>query len=414
MPQELRQYRLTESQFADLELSVRDVALVRHMGKKMVSTQYWWGTAQDGEPEGGKSVIQLEASVDGRYRIKVMNMIGVIRLADSELYVTPKIPIEHFFYLAQRSTALPRTCDSTVLVEAGITFPEVLARWCLDAAEALLRQGLRLDYREMDDELSAVRGHVLPLPTTLDLLRGRPFATCRFDELSEDTPLNRVVRAACQQLSTLPFVAQLTRARARRVAYRFNCSALQPADLVLKPDRLARGYSRAWTLAALVLRSMAISLNAGNASGTTFLIRTPEVIEEGLRLLITDALPTVRVAKRRLLLGHSALSVNPDLTFDENCAVGDIKYREFSKDWNRSDLYQTVSFATAFRARHGIVVGFSRSLILETPPSISLGDVSVTALAWSIQPGHTSGQTAQAFMSAVQLWWSNIVFNIQR
>jgi 5-methylcytosine-specific restriction endonuclease McrBC regulatory subunit McrC len=69
-------------------------------------------------------------------------------------------------------------------------------RWFIDACERFLRFGLDRDYEHTIDNLSYAKGRIHVLSTSRSILTGRPIVRCEFDTFNEDTPLNRVLRAA--------------------------------------------------------------------------------------------------------------------------------------------------------------------------------------------------------------------------
>lgn len=98
---------------------------------------------------------------------------------------------------------------------------------------------------------------------------------------------------------------------------------------------------------------------AGTAPAWTFLIRTPELIEDAVRGILRRGLhDIVEVKKSGLQLMPSKLTLNPDLLFGD-AAIGDVKYTLLGPDWNRSYLYQAVTFATGFRLPRAGVFGFT-------------------------------------------------------
>lgn len=119
-----------------------------------------------------------------RYRITFRDVVGVVRLPNLQINVAPKISIAHFLYIVGHSEVVPRHSTAHVQVDQGTGFIEVLARWFLDAAERLMRNGLRKDYCEHTEELSEVRGSLDPCETALAAASGRAIAFCNFDELS--------------------------------------------------------------------------------------------------------------------------------------------------------------------------------------------------------------------------------------
>jgi hypothetical protein len=42
-------------------------------------------------------------------------------------------------------------------------------------------------------------------------------------------------------------------------------------------------------------------------------------------------------------------------------AIGDVKYKILTEDWSRTDLYQSIAFATAFNSPVGCVIGFAET-----------------------------------------------------
>src|ERR1700719_5262127 len=95
-------------------------------------------------------------------------------------------------------------------------------------------------------------------------------------------------------------------------------------------------------------------------SAWSFLIRTPELIESGMREILSQAMkPACTVSKQRLALSDSNETLNPDLVFGERVLIGDVKYKIASTKWDRSDLYQIVTHTAGFQASAGVVIGFS-------------------------------------------------------
>lgn len=394
----------TESQPIDFDLLTEEAGLLSALGRELASSNSWWGASSE---QKDRSVIGVESLGSGRYRVIFRDVIGVLRLPTRQIQIAPKIPFPHFLYIASRSELAPRLSNAQVFVDQGDGFLEVLANWFLDAAEKLLRTGLRNDYKEFTDEMAEVRGRLLTCETALCTLRGRAVAICEFEELSEDAPLNRVIRGACQRLARLPLVSERTRSRGRQLAYRMDgIGDIKPTDMRVRVDRLSKSYSRAIPLAQLILSGCGISSTSGKLVGTAFLVKTPELIEDGLRTILADSLPHVAIAKRRLLLGDSGLSMNPDLVFSTRVAVGDVKYRYLTPDWNRPDLNQVVAFATAFQCPASLLLGFSRDALAPLPRRVPVGSVTATSLAWVASSAIDPAQSAAQLGAQVRSWYA--------
>lgn len=396
------EHAFVESEPQWLELDLDEAELLRRMGRQMASLRTWWN---DDESAVERSVIKVDAGGGRRYRVTFMNVVGVVQLPGRHIEVRPKIPWSHFHYLIQKSDIAPRIGSTDVRLETGGHLLEVLACWFLAAAESLLRIGLRQDYRLFADEQTAIRGQVLACDTALELLKGRAVAMCEFEELTEDAPLNRILRAGAERLARVTDVSVRSRARARQVAFRLqHVGALCSNDLRVQVDRVSRAYARVVPLALLILRGCGLSTAMGHHTGRAFLVSTPELIEDGLRAVVAEAVAGVDVVKKRLLLGSTGLSMNPDLVFGEHIAVGDVKYRNLSALWDRGHLYQAVAFATAFRAAHALVLGFSKTQDSRLPLPTPVGGVTVTPLAWIAHDEEAPDRSAQRLRAQLSAW----------
>lgn len=394
--------RVVENEPTILDLNAEAAAALRATGQQMASSAGWWG---DRSGPGKGSVIDVQVAGTDRYQVVFRDVVGVIRLEGRQIEVVPKIPLQHFLYLAARGAVGPRFEHMDVDVAPSTRLVDVLAAWFVQAAEGWLSRGLRADYQSHQDELAAARGEILVCDTTMALLRGRPVVHCRYDELSDDAPMNRVVKAACVAVAASTAVPASLSARARRAVARLvDVGPLQPNDVCAQVDRVNNSYARVFPLALLVLQGLGLSFASGRHRGSAFLIRTPELIEDGLRSVMQDALPHTVVTKRRFLLGNTGLSMNPDVVFGLNEAVGDVKYRYLKKDWNRSDLNQAVAFAAAARCGSALLVGFAADAAMSLPRDVPVGDIRVRCLAWIADAAVGTNENLERFSGALRIW----------
>ncbi len=393
-----------ESQPIVLSLTEGEASMLLALGRELASTQSWWGaTAQIAD----RSVIAVDSQSANRYRVIFRDVVGTIRLGARQLQVNPKIPLSHFLYLASRSSIAPRISAAKIKVDAGSSLIEILALWTIDAAEELLRRGLRKDYQSNVDHLDEVRGRAVACETALNVLQGRAAAVCEFDELSDDAPLNRIVRGACQRIALLNAVSFDIRRRARHLVFRMDgIGSPRPGDSRTTVDRLTSSYTRVVPLSLLILAGCGLTTALGSNKGTTFLIRTPDLIEDGLRSVLQQALPEFDIEKRRLMLGESGLSMNPDLVFGHHLGVGDVKYRFLEQDWNRSDLNQLVAFATAFGTNRAVLLGFVREGSARGPRQVPVGPVMTSAFGWNASPDASPESSAAALPVQIRRWLS--------
>lgn len=393
--------RLVESKVAILELTEQQAQLLRDAGKRMASPS-GWKQPVDSEP----SIIECEPYGAEQWRVRVQNAVGVVTVPGVELVVAPKIPVAHLLHLFDKSGHFPRVDDSDAELESADSLWSLLATWFLNAVEPILQAGLYSDYRSERDDLRVVRGKVMVAATMRSSFRGRIDIGCEFEEFDADSPLNRVLRAAAATVSRSRVLDRRLRSRAIRVTGQMDgVGDLRSSDTLAAPDRLTSSYLPAWQFALHILRAAGRGLDAGSERGWTFLIRTPDMIEEGLRRIIADEFAAaVKVTKRRLFLSGSHHSLTPDLCFGQS-AVGDVKYKLWSGDWDRADLYQLVTFATGFGVTQGLRVGFRHGHLDRA--RVNVGPVSIQTCDWPCLVSDPQEAELQ-FRAHVQTWWQSL------
>ncbi|WP_298285265.1 5-methylcytosine-specific restriction endonuclease system specificity protein McrC [Acidocella sp.] len=121
-----------------------------------------------------------------------------------------RIPVRNLWLLMLYASDLTRSGGpANVLFENDVEdLPGLVARLLADAVERRLRQNMTRSYRHREQALSRVRGRIDLLETESRQLLSKGMVFCRFEELTTDTPRNRLVRAA------LDFVGRLVDAPA--------------------------------------------------------------------------------------------------------------------------------------------------------------------------------------------------------
>jgi 5-methylcytosine-specific restriction endonuclease McrBC regulatory subunit McrC len=349
-------------------------------------------------------VIATRELEPGTWEVTVRDAIGLISTPDCQLLVEPKIPRDQLLYLLGLSGAIPRLAEDRGWISEGADLWELIATWFLRAAETVLRRDLLRDYLNYDDELQVVRGSVDPIPSVRDLYRGRLALHCTYDELGIDTPLNRMLLAASRAIARSGELGWPLRRRAMRVISRMDdVGDLEDGDLSARPDRRTAHYADSLTLARHILRGDRRTLEHGGQSAWTFLIRTPEMVEEGIRNALAARLPHRSIRAASISLSGTHRTANPDILLDEGLAVADVKYKLWDGDWNRPDLYQAIAFAAAVRTPHAAIVGFSGADAVPIPP-VQWGDVELRALHWNTDTAITPEQAGDDLADRVEEW----------
>jgi 5-methylcytosine-specific restriction endonuclease McrBC regulatory subunit McrC len=341
--------------------------------------------------------------------VRVLDAVGVIATPTLVIDVEPKIPAPHLVFLLERAAVLPRFEADPASLAPASSFFELVVRWYIDRLDRVLEEGLARDYRPQRDEIRAIRGRVSPLATANLYYRGRTSVLAEFEEYDFDTPLNRLLLAGARAVLANPTVAKALRRSARRAtAHMDGVGLAQPSDLHSLPDRRTSYYSDAVLLAKHIIRGTGRGLAVGNQKVWTFLIRTPEAVEAGLRSALMLALPpSLHPRKKSLGLEGANMTLNPDLVWGTHSAVADVKYKIAEDQWRRNDLYEIVSFATGFRVIRAAMIDFRNA---EGPglQTLSIGDVKVAHLTWPATHGTAPEAALDHLADQVVQWTSDI------
>ena len=399
----MRTETLIEGRPSLLALDRESARHLEDVGRQLASKKTWWG---GNEPSVTASLIACREMEPGIWEVIVRDAVGLVSLADTQIIVEPKIPRNHLLYLFGLSGALPRLAGDKGAISAGADLWELIATWFLRRTEEVLRRDLVHDYLEYQDEIAVVRGRVEPIPSATSLYRGRVLLHCEFEELGIDTPLNRVLRAASRVVAQSPELPWEIRRGAMRVIARMeDVGDLRPADTQARLDRRTAHYADALVLSRHILGGQRRTLEHGDATAWTFLIRTPDLVEDGLREAIRQRLPYRSIKRATIALKGTTMTANPDLFFDDGLAVGDVKYKLAGSDWNRGDLYQAVAFAAAARTTHASIVGFQTG----DHPTISMvqwGDIQVRAMHWNASGAIDPNSAADELATEIDGWLS--------
>ena len=154
-----------------------------------------------------------------------------------------KIPVRNIWLLFLYASNLAKfqgQFDSEI--EDSPDFPELIARLLCYAVERRLRRNLSRGYQHRTAVLSRVRGRIDILQTYTKDLLSRGSVSCRFEELTFDTPRNRLVRAALDALATRIGDVLLAH-ECRRLAGdlgRQGVGGIKPSRAEISADRVGR------------------------------------------------------------------------------------------------------------------------------------------------------------------------------
>jgi 5-methylcytosine-specific restriction enzyme subunit McrC len=397
VPQALQ---LVESNPAQLRLSFDQARALMALGRRLSSQRSWWG----GEASDA-TVIRCEPSGTDTWKVTIADAIGCIAMGDTTISVTPKISSPHVLYLLEESGVIPRLVDNLSKLSHGTSLADLFAWWFVKAAERLLRIGISRGYREERDTLTRVVGRIDVVPTFELVQRGIAQAVCEYEEFDEDTPQNRVIKAAAQVVVRNHELPRELRKRAQVLLRELTTiGPLRVQDARATIDRATLHYREPLIFAKALLSGAGVAIDTGGQIAHSFLIRTPELIEAGIRRVLQDEFSGLhRIAKRKKSSDTGDVTFNPDIVIDDH-AIADVKYRHFRVDWSRGDLNQALAFATVFGTPKAAVLGFVSSTHDPIPRGISVSGYSVTAIAWMAAVNKSPTDARREFVSRIKHW----------
>lgn len=152
------------------------------------------------------------------------------------------IPIRNVYYLLCYAWNRLKDKAFVDVSTAGVTeLVDLLARVLITGVNRLRRRGLEQGYVEQQDDIPGIRGRIRLLETVAGFQDRHGRATCAFDELTQDTPQNRVIKSAMWTLSAVETLSKDHRSQLKRLI----------RDLPGIPDRpLTRSMFREFRLHA--------------------------------------------------------------------------------------------------------------------------------------------------------------------
>lgn len=168
--------------------------------------------------------------------------------------------------------------------------PELIARLLADAVERRIRRNFTRGYCHREKSLTRVRGRINILATESRQLLSKGEVFCRFEELTIDTPRNRLVRAALELMARLVRNTDLIRqCRALSATLgRAGVGGVPPARSELAADQIGRNDAADRFMVALARLAFDLALPTEDAGATPLV--APDREEAWVRRLFEKAI----------------------------------------------------------------------------------------------------------------------------
>ena len=311
--------------------------------------------------------------------LKAEQVVGILQAPSATLEILPKIDSRGNNSVRKalvRMLAVAWDLDVThgELATLDIqrnNFLECFIRLFADRLLAAVRRGLPRRYLVHTEDLALLRGKI-DVVRQLTHLSVRPDRlACRFDELSENTPLNRVLKAAVLRLTRVTRSASNAR-RLAELLSRFESVDNTPRPLrePVRMDRTNTAFHGLYRLARFFLAGDWQSTTSGDSTtGFSLLFPMNDLFEEfvgrTMRRMLTLPVHLQHRGKHALVSEENGplFALRPDIVVDtaDGSVVLDTKWKrlEFGDakiGVKQSDVYQMLAYAHAYKARHLVLI----------------------------------------------------------
>ncbi|MGH3873638.1 MAG: McrC family protein [Pseudonocardiaceae bacterium] len=294
-------------------------------------------------------------------------VVGVARVGDVEIWITPKLPIARLLFLAGYAVNPRGWREENVALDVAEGLVPSVARSLSSQAEYALRQGPLRGYRPVEESSSVLRGRL----READQLRrhhGRAIPMeMRYDDFTIDVPENQILLAAIIRMAGVPRVGEEHRRRlaAVRTALAGVTAPVRGAGLPSwHPNRLNQRYHTVLRLAEVIWQATSPEHTRGSLLAHGFLFNLWKIFEDFLIVALSEELQARHGGRARgypcRLDEAGAVEMRPDLVWQVNgqsVAVVDAKYKqEKPSGYPYADLYQVLAYCTALRLPRGHLV----------------------------------------------------------
>ena len=308
--------------------------------------------------------------------LRAQQVVGILAVPGTTVEILPKVDDEDGAVRAALVQMLAVALDLKVaygdLTAMDTQRHNLLERLIQLFARRLLgavRRGLPRRYVRHEEDLAVLRGTLNVKRQFTSLLVRPDLVASRFDELSEDTPLNRVCKAAVTRLAGVTCLLENHRRLVELLARLDNvANSASPLEEPVSLDRTNTAFHDVYRLAKLFLKGDWQDTASGRASGLALLFPMNDLFEEFVGKSLQKALGANRVRlqdqSRRALNPQTSgprYPLRPDMVvvdLQNRPVVLDTKWKRLGpRDGpSRVDVYQMLVYGQAFGAERVILI----------------------------------------------------------
>lgn len=354
-------------------------AIPPHLASRLVAL----AKASSFAGRGGSGVLE-----DRRHELRARGVVGVLAAQGCNLEILPKIDTATNEGRERQNAAIRKQLVHMLAVvlnlkiEAGQiteldwqrqTLLEILIRIFCDKLTEAVRRGMPRRYIGHSDDLPALRGALDSSRQFTHHVANPGRLACRFDDLSGDIALNRIMKATVRHLSGVS-LQPANQQRIRELAFVYSdvaevpTPALRWSEVVI--DRTNRAWQELLSMAQLFLRNRYQTTSSGSGQGTALIFEMNALFEEyvGRQVMRALAGSEFRVSLQggrlfcltALEADREVFQTRPDILIwhaGKVAHVIDTKWKRISarvddptQGVSQSDVYQMMAYAHLYKA----------------------------------------------------------------
>ena len=303
---------------------------------------------------------------DDEYELTAGSTVGTAVLPSLRLLVRPKVDLRNVLFLLGYGLDLANWSQERFPYEEDQDLLSAVARIFEAEVSRSARQGLARGYRARHETLTTLRGRI-DVVGQFRARQDRPFPLeCSFEDYTEDTELNRIVKAALRRLLRIPGldpeVARVLRFRYRMfdevAAFTYGPGSVPEVGYT----RLNEHWRPASELARIILNQGSLRDEVGTTLGLSFKVDMNKLFERFVEKVLSRearvaGLGLVPQAPRQL---STDIPIYPDLVLQgvgSDLAVGDAKYKDPGTGRPRNeDLFQLLAYCVSLGLERGLLI----------------------------------------------------------
>ena len=323
--------------------------------------------------------IEVTSSDKKSLSLWAKGVTGFIKIEDLNIEISPKFleknhgddswrtALTTILILTNQQTLIDR--QHTHARKTNSFLADFMADRYLYSLNNAILKGFPRVYCEQQGNLPFLRGK-LDVSRITQVYQHPYYLPCVYDEYTEDTTLNRLLKWAAIELSKVVVSTKISRTLSEVSSYFKDVSFIKPGILEAENLRLPPQYSyleESLSIAKLVLKSESLEHGTGNQILSGFLWNSSSVYEKLVKLIIKSVCKLNRFFTFSDASIHLATPINnltsiftsPDariLEAGHTKYVLDAKYKQWHNRPKAEDTYQVIAGARAASCRFGILI----------------------------------------------------------